>query len=61
MNGQKLKITHETLGGYDDYLGDYILVIESSNGKILRVYSVERPSWHKYYDKDYVYCVPNLN
>ena len=61
MDKPKLIITHETVGSFDDFLGDYILVVESTNGVIEKVYSVKRPAWHKYYDKDYVYCVPNLN
>jgi len=58
---EKLTLTHEALGGFDDTLSAYLIVIESREGKIQRVYSVERPSWHRYYDKDYPYCPPNLN
>jgi len=57
----KVMLTHESLGGYDNYLGDYLIVIESKNGKILRVYSVERPPWHKYFDKEYPYNPLSLN
>jgi len=57
----KLMITHESLGGYDGYLSAHLIIIESVGDKILRVYSIERPTWHTYYDKAYPYCPPNLN
>lgn len=57
-----IRITHESIGAYDDdSLSSYIIIIESTNDKILRTYAVKRPEWHRYYDKAYPYYPPNLN
>lgn len=61
MDKPKIILTHETVGGDGDYLQDYILVVESANGVILRVYHLRRPPWHKYYDTVYRYNPISLN
>ena len=58
---ERLILTHETVGGDGDYLQDYIIIIESLNRKVVRVYHTLRPSWHKYYDTVYRYNPINLN
>jgi hypothetical protein len=58
---EKLTLTHETCGGYSDHLINYLVVIESFENRILRVYHIELPSWFRYFDEKYKYNVPNLN